>query len=105
MRRRVLIAVIIGIVGALVCAWLIYPALYIAPAEDLTWLLIGAAWFASGHNPWTDSTPYRWLRPDPQFWPLYYPLPALVVVAPDRLDPPTTRSHRHARRSCVLRAS
>ncbi len=80
--RRITLAILIGIAAALVC-WLHLIADGSHLAYDLSWPLRGAVELLTGHTPYASTAPYRALSPaEPQYWPLYYPLPALLAVAP-----------------------
>lgn len=48
-------------------------------AWDLTWPLAGAGELFSGRNPYARLYPFS---PHPQYWTLFYPLPALALLSP-----------------------
>lgn len=76
---RIVLALIAGLVAGLVC----YQALQARGelAADYTWVWRGARELLAGRNPYHDprlgiGNPYPWNAP------LYYPLPAVLLVAP-----------------------
>lgn len=82
--RRIMIALSIGLVSALLC-YIRLTALD-RGAGDVSWAIRGATQLWSGHNPYHDPA----LGPDKPYPfndPLFYPLPALLVATPLTLLP------------------
>jgi hypothetical protein len=78
MRRRLAIAIAIGIAAAVLCyVRLLQHGEY---AADFTLPLFGARWLLAGQNPYT--SPY------PVDSPLFYPLPAVLAALPFAPLPP-----------------
>jgi hypothetical protein len=75
---RYLLPLAAGLLAALLCLAIALPA---GHAADLTWPLRGARQLLDGSNPYTDPTIGPG-RPYPADAPLYYPLPALLLVLP-----------------------
>jgi hypothetical protein len=79
--RHLALALASGAIAAFVC-YLRLASGGQSWAWDLSWPLRGASVLLTLHNPYASDLPYRDLSPFPRYWPLYYPLPALVTVAP-----------------------
>jgi|SRR6185295_13784288 len=78
MPRRILIPLAAGLLAAALCLAVLWP---LGHAADLTWPLRGARQLLAGHNSYADPA----LGPGrdyPADAPLYYPLPALLLVLP-----------------------
>lgn len=67
-----------GILAAALCLAMLLP---LGHANDLTWPLRGARALIAGQNPYADPSLARG-NPYPSDAPLYYPLPALLIVLP-----------------------
>lgn len=78
MLRRTLPALCAGLLAAALCLVVLWPQ---GHAADLTWPLRGAQLLLVGANPYTDPTLGPG-HPYPNDAPLYYPLPALLLVLP-----------------------
>jgi hypothetical protein len=76
MRYYILLGAIAGLTSGLA-----QVLLFGGHAGDLTIPLWGARELLQGHNPY--AADYSGLSPNnPEYWPLYYPLPALLVLLP-----------------------
>lgn len=76
MRHPALLPLACGLVAALLCLAILWP---VGHAADLTWPLRGSRQLLAGQNPYTDLV----IIPTyPSDAPLYYPLPALLLVLP-----------------------
>jgi hypothetical protein len=84
MVRRVIVAVVVGLLATALCFWQLWRN--DLHAGDFSWPLRAAEVLLAGQNPYTTSLeplPYT-----PHHSPLWYPLPAVLVAIPFTLFPP-----------------